>query len=136
MVAYEFITFGSRWRLEFGIATALTAQRLLAHGETVTAREVGSGSGDFMAGPAEYDDHHVRHGAGVFISSTCYDLIDLRAELEAWIRDLGLSPVMSDRPTSEFEVSGYRDSIATCIERCDDTRFANQRHAKTAPLTS
>ncbi len=53
---------------------------------------------------------------GVFVSSTCYDLIDLRAELEDWIRDLGLIPVMSDRPTSEFEVTGYKDSITTCVE--------------------
>jgi hypothetical protein len=43
---------------------------------------------------------------GVFISSTCYDLIDLRAELEAMLRDLGLHPVLSDRPTSEFDTSG------------------------------
>jgi hypothetical protein len=53
---------------------------------------------------------------GIFISSTCYDLIDLRAELEDHIRDLGLLPVMSDRPTSEFEVDGYKDSITTCLE--------------------
>jgi hypothetical protein len=53
---------------------------------------------------------------GVFISSTCYDLIDLRAELEAMLRDLGLHPVLSDRPTSEFDTSGYRDSITTCLE--------------------
>ncbi len=53
---------------------------------------------------------------GVFVSSTCYDLMDLRAELEACIRDLGLIPVMSDRPTSEFDVGGYQDSITTCIE--------------------
>jgi hypothetical protein len=53
---------------------------------------------------------------GVFVSSTCYDLIDLRAELETCIRDLGLIPVMSDRPTSEFDPGGYRDSISTCIE--------------------
>ncbi len=53
---------------------------------------------------------------GVFVSSTCYDLMDLRAEVEACLRDLGLIPVMSDRPTSEFEVGGYQGSITTCIE--------------------
>ena len=53
---------------------------------------------------------------GVFVSSTCYDLMDLRSEAEVCIRDLGLIPVMSDRPTSEFEVGGYKDSITTCIE--------------------
>jgi hypothetical protein len=53
---------------------------------------------------------------GVFVSSTCYDLLDLRAELEVCIRDLGLIPVMSDRPSSEFDPGGYRDSITTCLE--------------------
>lgn len=56
----------------------------------------------------------------VFISSTCYDLVDLRAELEAHLRDLGLVPLMSDRPTSEFAVAPNKDSIETCLVNVRD----------------
>jgi hypothetical protein len=52
---------------------------------------------------------------GVFVSSTCLDLIDLRAELEPFLRDLGFLPMLSDRP-SHFEVAGDRDAISTCLE--------------------
>ena len=58
----------------------------------------------------------------VFVASTCYDLIDARAELEAHIRSLGLTPVLSERATSEFEVSPDANSIETClanVARCD-----------------
>jgi hypothetical protein len=51
----------------------------------------------------------------VFVSSTCYDLVDLRAEVEAHLRDLGLVPLLSDRPSSEFEVLPDRNSIETCL---------------------
>lgn len=51
----------------------------------------------------------------VFISSTCYDLLDLRAEVEAELRAGGLQPVLSDRPTSEFILEPYRDTIETCL---------------------
>ncbi len=57
-----------------------------------------------------------------FISSTCYDLIDLRAELEAELRGLGIGPMLSDRPSSEFTVDPYRNSIDTClanVRECD-----------------
>jgi hypothetical protein len=51
----------------------------------------------------------------VFISSTVFDLIDVRAELEALIRDMGLSPVMSDSSTSDFSVKPDANSIETCL---------------------
>lgn len=51
----------------------------------------------------------------VFVSSTCYDLIDLRAEVEAHLHDLGLSPVMSDRASSEFHAFDDSNSIETCL---------------------
>ncbi len=57
----------------------------------------------------------------VFVSSTCYDLIDARAEVERCLRDLGLSPILSDRPSSEFQVLPDANSIETCLE--------NVRHA-------
>jgi Domain of unknown function (DUF4062) len=54
-------------------------------------------------------------GMKVFVSSTCYDLIDLRAELEVLLRDMGFSPLLSDRPSSEFEVLPDKNSIETCL---------------------
>lgn len=51
----------------------------------------------------------------VFVSSTCYDLLDLRAEVEVHLRDLGLSPVMSDRPKSDLEGFSDGHSIETCL---------------------
>src|SRR5262249_50151902 len=53
----------------------------------------------------------------VFVSSTCHDLIDLRAVLETELREMGASPVFSDSKTSDFEVSGIPDqnSIETCL---------------------
>lgn len=50
----------------------------------------------------------------VFISSTCYDLIDLRDELKHLLEDAGLQPVMSD-DVDHFDVSGRTDSIETCL---------------------
>jgi hypothetical protein len=51
----------------------------------------------------------------IFISSTCYDLLDLRAEIETHLRDLGLTPILSDRPSSDFAVDPKADSIETCL---------------------
>jgi hypothetical protein len=51
----------------------------------------------------------------VFVSSTCYDLIDLRAELEAFFRQAGVEPVMSDSLISDFQVSPDQNSIETCL---------------------
>ncbi len=51
----------------------------------------------------------------VFVSSTCHDLIDARAELEGSLREMGLTPLLSDRPSSEFEVSPDANSIETCL---------------------
>ena len=51
----------------------------------------------------------------IFISSTCYDLIDLRAELKEYINSLGLSPIMSDNLESKFEIFPDQNSIETCL---------------------
>ena len=51
----------------------------------------------------------------VFISSTCFDLLDLRAELEVFFKSAGVEPVMSDSLTSDFQVSQERNSIETCL---------------------
>jgi hypothetical protein len=58
----------------------------------------------------------------VFISSTCYDLIDLRAELEHFFRQAGVSAILSDSLTSEFQVTPDQNSIETClvnVRECD-----------------
>ncbi|MBN1459005.1 MAG: DUF4062 domain-containing protein [Armatimonadetes bacterium] len=54
-------------------------------------------------------------GARVFVCSTAYDLIDLRAEVEAELRDMGLTPVMSDSRLDGFEIVPNKDSIETCL---------------------
>lgn len=51
----------------------------------------------------------------IFVSSTAFDLIDIRAELEAHLRSLGLTPVMSDVRTADFDVRTGKNSIETCL---------------------
>lgn len=53
--------------------------------------------------------------ARIFVSSTIYDLLDARSEVEAMLRDSNLQPVMSERPDSEFELPGYENSIHSCL---------------------
>ena len=52
----------------------------------------------------------------VFISSTCYDLLDLRAELLADLRDLGVEVLLSDHKDSDFVVPS--DPAVNSIEAC------------------
>ena len=54
-------------------------------------------------------------GNTVFVSSTVYDLLDLRAEVERHLRDLGLVPLLSDSATSGFEVAPNSNSIESCL---------------------
>lgn len=59
----------------------------------------------------------------VFISSTVYDLIDIRAELAELLRAQGVTPVLSDDPLSDFDSRHPCNSIRTClinIESCDE----------------
>jgi hypothetical protein len=51
----------------------------------------------------------------IFISSTCYDLIDLRAELKEYISSLGLTPVLSDHSETKFSTFANENSIETCL---------------------
>jgi len=58
----------------------------------------------------------------VFISSTVYDLLDVRAELAELMRGLGISPVLSDDKLSDFAVQFDVNSIETClinVDSCD-----------------
>src|SRR5262249_16627600 len=58
----------------------------------------------------------------IFVSSTCYDLGDLRAELRAFLEQHGYPVRLSDDFDSGFEADPAKDSIASCllnVERCD-----------------
>lgn len=51
----------------------------------------------------------------VFISSTCYDLLDLRAELRRFLTENGFLVRLSDDPMSSFSVAPTSDSIESCL---------------------
>lgn len=58
----------------------------------------------------------------VFLSSTVYDLLDVRAEIAEHLRSLGATPFLSDDKLSDFRVQPDVNSIQTClvnIESCD-----------------
>jgi hypothetical protein len=55
----------------------------------------------------------------VFISSTCYDLIDLRSELAAYLKDNGCIVRMSEDPLSGFNVDPSGDSIESCLRNLE-----------------
>lgn len=62
----------------------------------------------------------------VFVSSTVFDLLDVRAEIGELIRDLGIAPVMSDDKLSDFEIKQDANSIETClgnVESSDEVIF-------------
>ena len=59
----------------------------------------------------------------VFVSSTVFDLIDVRAEVSSMLRQLGVDPVLSDDKLSGFQTEPRKDSIETClvnVESCDE----------------
>lgn len=59
----------------------------------------------------------------VFVSSTCYDLIDMRAEVAEFLRSCGIFPVLSDDKLSDFAVKSDKNSIETCLVNavaCDE----------------
>lgn len=59
----------------------------------------------------------------VFVSSTVYDLLDVRAELSDQLRSLGIVAVLSDDKLSDFQLKHDADSIQTCLvnlESCDE----------------
>lgn len=68
----------------------------------------------------------------IFVSSTVYDLIDVRAEVRELLLDLRLGPVMSDHPDSEFDVTLGTNSIEVCLDNVDRADFVvvifNQRY--------
>ncbi len=59
----------------------------------------------------------------VFLSSTVFDLIDVRNEIAELLRSLGITPVLSDDKLSDFEVRFDVNSIETClinVANCDE----------------
>ncbi len=59
----------------------------------------------------------------VFISSTVYDLIDVRSEITEQLRELNVVPVLSDDKLSDFRIQHNVNSIETCLvnlESCDE----------------
>lgn len=62
----------------------------------------------------------------IFISSTCYDLIDLRSELKEFFDEIGLIPILSDNISSEFSTEYNTNSIQICLNNladCDTVIF-------------
>lgn len=59
----------------------------------------------------------------VFISSTVYDLLDVRAELYAIFKEMGMDPIMSEAIDSKFEVFSDKNSIETCLINLDKSDF-------------
>ncbi|MCF7964764.1 MAG: DUF4062 domain-containing protein [Methylobacter tundripaludum] len=51
----------------------------------------------------------------VFVSSTVYDLIDIRSEIETLLREFSLTPVMSDSRDNGFDSTIQGNSIETCL---------------------
>ncbi len=60
----------------------------------------------------------------VFVSSTVYDLLDIRSELEAELKLLGLIPVISDRGMTEFQAVPDRNSIDACLVNLRQSEIA------------
>lgn len=59
----------------------------------------------------------------VFVSSTVYDLLDVRAEIADFLRSCEILPVLSDDKLSDFAVQPDKNSIETClvnVDACDE----------------
>lgn len=58
----------------------------------------------------------------VFISSTCYDLADLCAELASFLKERGLIVRVSEDPESAFYIEPRGDSIVSCLKNVEESR--------------
>jgi hypothetical protein len=54
----------------------------------------------------------------VFVSSTCYDLKQLRADLSAYLENAGFEPVLSEYPS--FPIDPDADTVANCRRAVED----------------
>jgi hypothetical protein len=55
----------------------------------------------------------IAHPPSVFVSSTCYDLAQVRQELRSFFESLGMVPVLSEFPS--FPVDPNLDAIENCL---------------------
>ncbi len=55
----------------------------------------------------------IAHPPSVFLSSTCYDLSQVRKDLESFIESMGLLPILSE--SSSFPVNPNIDAIENCL---------------------
>ena len=63
-------------------------------------------------------DGQVSYVLQVFVSSTCYELRDLRAAVRAWLKQLGLAPLMSDE--GGFPHVDGMPPYATCLRALEE----------------
>lgn len=59
----------------------------------------------------------MNHPPAVFVSSTCYDLKQVRADLKAFIESLGLEPVISEYDA--FPVDPNVTTVENCLRVVD-----------------
>jgi hypothetical protein len=55
----------------------------------------------------------------IFLSSTCYDLVDIRAELERFLKEKGHELLLSDRATFPVEIGIHRHDV--CINNVQNS---------------
>ncbi|WP_264564695.1 DUF4062 domain-containing protein [Flavobacterium sp. N3904] len=56
----------------------------------------------------------------IFLSSTCYDLVDIRAELERFLKEKGHELLLSDRATFPVEIGIHRHDVCiNNVQNCD-----------------
>lgn len=56
----------------------------------------------------------------IFLSSTCYDLVDIRAELERFLKSKGHELLLSDRATFPVELGVHRHDVCiNNVQQCD-----------------
>jgi hypothetical protein len=51
----------------------------------------------------------------IFVSSTVFDLLDIRKEVNEAIKEMGFHPIMSESESDGFETSTSANSIDTCL---------------------
>src|SRR5687768_1322938 len=69
-------------------------------------------NGAFWLSLGMNDRKRVMRKPSVFVSSTCYDLKQLRADLYQYLENAGLDPVLSEYPT--FPVNPDTATVANC----------------------
>lgn len=62
-----------------------------------------------------------RAALNLFLSSTCYDLVDLRHELRQHLEQRGFMVRLSEDPSSAFFVDPTADSIASCLKNVEES---------------